>query len=186
MCRSEVKWSEVAQPCPTLCNPVDCCLPGFSIHGIFQARVLEWVAISFSRGSSRPRDRTWVSHIVGRRFTVWASREVHYVQRKYLNLDCYCLVSKSCWLSCNPMNCVATPWTVAFQAPLSTGFPRQEWQNVLPKFQRIFLTQGRNPCHLHWQLDSLPLSHLGSPKCCWNGNSLQYSCLENPVDKGAW
>ena len=44
--------SEVAQSCPTLCDPMDCSLPGFSIHGIFQARVLKWVAISFSRGSS--------------------------------------------------------------------------------------------------------------------------------------
>ena len=48
--------SEVAQSCPTLCNPMDCSLPGFSIHGIFQARVLEWVAIFFSRRSSQPRD----------------------------------------------------------------------------------------------------------------------------------
>ena len=47
---------EVIQSCPTLCNPTDCSLPGFSVHEIFQARVLEWVAISFSRGSSRPRD----------------------------------------------------------------------------------------------------------------------------------
>ena len=47
--------SEVAQSCPTLCDPVDCSPPGFSIHGIFQAWVLEWVAISFSRGSSWPR-----------------------------------------------------------------------------------------------------------------------------------
>ena len=44
--------SEVAQSCLTLCDPMDCSLPGFSVHGIFQARVLEWVAISFSRGSS--------------------------------------------------------------------------------------------------------------------------------------
>ena len=44
--------SEVAQSCPTLCDPTDCSLPGSSIHGIFQARVLEWVAIAFSRGSS--------------------------------------------------------------------------------------------------------------------------------------
>ena len=50
------KESEVTQSCPTLCDPMDCSLPGSSIHGIFQARVLEWVAISFSRGSSRPRD----------------------------------------------------------------------------------------------------------------------------------
>ena len=60
--------NEVAQSCPTLCNPVDCSPPGSSIHGIFQARVLEWVAISFSRGSSWPRDRTWVSRIAGRHF----------------------------------------------------------------------------------------------------------------------
>ena len=62
--------SEVAQSCPTLCDPMDCSLSGSSIHGIFQARVLEWIAISFSRGSSRPRNRTWVSRIAGRRFTV--------------------------------------------------------------------------------------------------------------------
>ena len=48
--------SEVAQSCPTLCDPRDCSLPGSYVHGIFQARILEWVAISFSRGSSRPRD----------------------------------------------------------------------------------------------------------------------------------
>ena len=63
----KLKESEVAQACPTLCGPMDCRLPGSSVHGIFQARVLEWVAISFSRGSSQPRDQTWVSHIVDRR-----------------------------------------------------------------------------------------------------------------------
>jgi len=69
-------WSEVAQLCMTLCDPMDYSLPGSSVHGIFQARVLEWVAISFSRGSSQPRDWTQVSLIVSRRFTVWATREV--------------------------------------------------------------------------------------------------------------
>ena len=62
--------SEVAQSCLTLCNHMDCSLPGSSIHGIFQATVLEWVAISFSRGSSQPRDRTQVSRIAGRRFAI--------------------------------------------------------------------------------------------------------------------
>ena len=62
--------------CPTLRDPMDCSLPGSSAHGIFQARVLEWLAISFSRGSSQPMDQTQVSHIVGRCFTVWATREV--------------------------------------------------------------------------------------------------------------
>ena len=52
-------------------------LSGSSIHGIFQARVLEWIAISFSRGSSRPRDQTRVSRIAGRRFTIWVTREAH-------------------------------------------------------------------------------------------------------------
>ena len=58
-----------------LCDPMDCSPPGSSIHGIFKARVLEWSAISFSRGSSWPRDPTRVSCIAGRHFTVWASRE---------------------------------------------------------------------------------------------------------------
>ena len=53
----------------------DCSPPGFSIHGIFQANVLEWVSVSFSRGSSWPRDRTWVSRIAGRCFTGWPTRE---------------------------------------------------------------------------------------------------------------
>ena len=70
-----MKWSEVTQLCPTLCNPMDCGLPGSSSQGIFQARILEWVAISFSRGSSQPRDRTWVSHTASRLFTVSATRK---------------------------------------------------------------------------------------------------------------
>ena len=92
------KESEVSQSCPALCYPLDCSppgssihrifqarvqewvaicsLPGFPVHGIFLARVLEWVTISFSRGSSRPRDWTQVSRIVGRCFTIWATREV--------------------------------------------------------------------------------------------------------------
>ena len=51
---------KVAQSCPTLCDPMDCNLPGFSVHGIFQARILEWGAIPFSRGSLGPRDQ-WAS-----------------------------------------------------------------------------------------------------------------------------
>ena len=58
------------QSCPTLCDPLDCSLPGPSIHGFLQTRTLEWVAMPSSRGSSRPRDRTRISHVscVGRRF----------------------------------------------------------------------------------------------------------------------
>ena len=60
---------KVAQLCPTLCDPMDCSLPGSSVHGIPQARLLEWVAVPFSRGSSQPRDQTQVSCIAGGFFT---------------------------------------------------------------------------------------------------------------------
>ena len=71
------KWavkneSEVAQACPTLCDSMDYSPPGSSGHAILQAIVLEWVAISFSRRSSQPKDRTRVSRIAGRCFTIWA------------------------------------------------------------------------------------------------------------------
>ena len=51
------------QSCPTLCNPMDCSLPGYYVYGILQAGILEWVALLFARGSSQPRDRTCISHI---------------------------------------------------------------------------------------------------------------------------
>ena len=60
------KESEVAQLCPTLCDPMNCSLPGSSVHGIFQARILEWVAISFSN----PGIKLQVSRIAVRRFTI--------------------------------------------------------------------------------------------------------------------
>ena len=63
------------QSCPTLCNPMNCSLAASSVYGILQARILEWIAIPFSRGSSQPRDWTWVSCIAGRFFTIWATRE---------------------------------------------------------------------------------------------------------------
>ena len=72
---SVIRISEVAQSCLTFCNPMNSSLPGFFVHGMFQARILEWVAIPFSRKSSRPRDQTRVSHIAGRHFTLWATRE---------------------------------------------------------------------------------------------------------------
>ena len=71
-----VKESEVAQSYLTLSDPMDCSLPGSSVHGIFQTIVLEWIAISFSRGSSQIRDWTWVSLIVDGHFTIWATSEV--------------------------------------------------------------------------------------------------------------
>ena len=81
----------VVQSCLTLCNPMDCSALGFSIHGISQARVgkisqvLEWVAISFSRGSSWPRDRIAIYGISKWILYRWANREAHGVNYHFLN-----------------------------------------------------------------------------------------------------
>ena len=79
----------------------DCSLPGSFVHGILQARILEWVAIPFSRGSSRPRDPTQVSCIAGRFFTIWATREVPWIHNTYFHAYiymylCLSLSSKDC------------------------------------------------------------------------------------------
>ena len=86
---------EVTQSCLTLCDPIDCSPPGSSVYGILQARILEWVAISFSRGSSQPRDRTQVSCIAGRCFVLWATREAHMLPAKSL---------QSCPTLCHPID----------------------------------------------------------------------------------
>ena len=111
--------SEVTQSCPTLCDPVDCSPPSSSVHGILQARILEWVAISFSRGSSQPRDQTQVSLIAGRCFNLWATREAH----------------NSLWPH-GPYS----PWNSPGQ---NTGV------GSLSLLQGIFPTQGSNPGLLH-------------------------------------
>ena len=65
----------IDQLCPTLWGSMDCSSPGSSVHGILRARILEWVAIPFSRGSSWPRDQTWVFCIANIFFTIWAHQE---------------------------------------------------------------------------------------------------------------
>ena len=108
---------------------MDSSLPDSSVHGILQARILEWVAISFSRVSSQPRNRTWVSCIAGRFFTNWSTRETWTKVGPILPLHtwtcwselyivcinpymwvwvcvCVCMCMLSCvWLFCDPMDC---------------------------------------------------------------------------------
>ena len=72
---SEKVKVKVTQSCPTLCNPMDCSLLDSSVHGILQARILEWVAYPFFRGSPWPRDQPGVSCIAGIFLTSWATRE---------------------------------------------------------------------------------------------------------------
>ena len=116
------------QSCPTLCNPMDCGPLGSSVHEILQARILEWVTTPSSKGSSWPRDQTWVSDIscIGRRvfFFFFFYHVCHPGNPRYAHM-CV-LIPQSC-------PTLVTPWTVARQAPLSLGFSRQEyWSGYSP------------------------------------------------------
>ena len=124
---------KVTQLCLTFCDPMD-----HTDHVILQARILEWVAVPFSRGSSQPKDRTQVSCITGRFFTSWATREAKGVWGAYENAFQVLLEVK------NP--------------PANAGDTRD---------MASVLGLGRSPGGGH-------------------GNPLQYSCLENPLDRGAW
>ena len=149
---------ELAQSYPTLWYPMDCSPPGSSIHGIFQARVLEWVAISFSRGSSPPRNRTWVSCIVGRHFTVWATREVLH----YRVLECKSRKSRDTWSNskfghgvqnetgqrlteCCQENALVIA-NILFQLPkrwlhvdiTRWSIPKSDWLYLQPKMEKLY------------------------------------------------
>ena len=130
---------KVAQSCLTLCDPM-----AYIVHGILQARILEWVAFPFSRGSSQPRDRTQVSHIAGRFFTSWTTREAHVKQM--------------------------IPFIALY----------------LPLLPLIALFVRNLPANAGDIRDMGLIPGLGRFPGGGNGNPFQYSCLENPMDRGAW
>ena len=136
----------VAQSCLTLCSPMGCSPPGSSIHGILQARILERVAISYSRGSSQPRDRTCVSCIS------CISRRIFY----------HCGLKTQEW--------PARPLPLRICVWVKRAFPGGAEVKV-------------SACSAG-DLGSIPGS--GRSPGEGNGNPLQYSCLENPMDGGAW
>ena len=121
------------------CNPINCSSPGSSVHGITQARILEWADISFSRRSSAPRGQTCVS-CIGR-----------WILHRWATSGCYVasIVSDS----------FVTPWTAARQTPLSMGFSRQEYRSGLP-FPPLGSSPPRDGNHLlsllRWRAGSLP------------------------------
>ena len=115
----------------TLCHPMNCSLPGSSVLGILQAWILEWVAISFSRGSSWSRDQTWVSCIGRGFFTTEPPGNVHVL---------LCLVAQSCLTLCNPMDCSLPGSSLQRASPgKNTGVGCQAL------LQGIFPNQGSNP-----------------------------------------
>ena len=127
------------------CDPMDFSPPGSSVHEISQARILEWVAISFSRGSSQPRDQTQVSCIAGRFFMNRATRAGYTLHRASQEVPVVkdppdnggdirhvsSVLQKGIATHCSIL-AWRTPWTLAHQAPLSMRFPRQEYWSGLP------------------------------------------------------
>ena len=170
------------QSCPTLCNPMNCSLPGSSVHRILQARILKWVAVSSSRGSSQTRDRihfSWVSCI---------GRWVRYH-------------------SCHGGSCLHT-CKMAIYLPshlFSPGPPHfSEYQTIdntvgwwgceaIVFSSTVDRTINRyKPWRLRWKESSFNAGDLGlipgtarSPRE-GNGDPLQYSGLKNAIDRGAW
>ena len=156
---------------------MDCSLQGFSVHRILQARILEWKAIPFSRGSSRPRDQIYVSCITGRFLTVWATqgkgiKYSHHIDEesrlkkkttlthssKDWCMTYYPCVSES--ISLLFMSNSATSQTVAHQPLLSMEFFSKNTRvDSLSLIQGIFPTQGSNLGLLHCRQSLYLLSH---------------------------
>ena len=117
----------VAQLYPTLCDPTNCSLPRSCVHGILQARILEWIAIPFSRAFSWPRDRTQVSCIVGRFFTIWATGKIHlerYSQMGKLGLELYTIWDPTlCWCEERPRFQSESNLSFGTRYSLRAGFP---------------------------------------------------------------
>ena len=151
---------KVAQSCLTLCSPTD-----YRVHGILQARILEWVAFPFSRGSSKPTDWTQVSHIVGRRFTFWAR-----VWRRQWQPTPVLLPGKSHgWRSLvgySPWGCKESDTTERLHLSQSMGFPCG--------------SAGKESACSVGDLGSIP--GFGRSPGEGKGYPLQYSGLENSMD----
>ena len=208
----------IIQLCLTLCDPMDCSPPSSSLHGIFQAIILEWVAIPFSRRSSWPKDQTRVSCIVGRFFTIWVTKEAKekYVFAKEKNKEGISIKGPACvkapssdgsWNVLSP-EAVKLCW----RAHLKVGRSRRQgqaesWELLL----RCWRKRQEWTCEICDLASAWPevrwpgrgiatvwifVEYLSVPTLiCWlltpkvgegNGNPLQYSCLENPMDRGAW
>ena len=148
--------------------PIDCSLPGSPIHGIFQARILEWGAISFSKRSSQPRNWTQASHIVGRHFTIWATRDVRFnIKVKSL---VKCLLNDSINFLNWYLHFYFYLFRVSMDSPIFWGFSSSS------VVKNVRCNAG--------DLGLIPV--LGRSPRGGHGNPLQYSCLENSKDRGAW
>ena len=138
----------VAQSCPTLHDPVDCSLPGSSVHGILQGRILQWVATSSSRGSFQPRNRTLLLRCSSDYCSLCVCVSVVCIL--------LCMYARSCPTFCDPMGCSQPGSSVhgISQARI--------WSGLLFPSPKDLPILGTKLMSLTWQADSLPLSHQGN------------------------
>ena len=136
--------AKLLQSCPIMLDPMDCSLPGSSAHGLLQARVLEWVVMPFSRGSSQPRDRTHVSYIscIGRR-VLYHEQHLGSPEMKAAAAAAAAKSLQSCLTLCDPMDC--SPSGSSVHEILQTGI--LEWI-AMPSFRGT--SQPRDRTHVSY------------------------------------
>ena len=160
-----MNWTElkVAQSCPTLCDLMD-----YTVHGILQARILEWVAFPFSRGSSQPRDRTQVSRIAGRFFTSWATREAHLSYSQPCNFLHHFCVCSLCFFQQSALITCSLVW------------PRFTLYAVLRCSGHVLLAMVSQNSNLYWiQFSRFVMSDSWRPmNCSTLGLSVHYQLLD--------
>ena len=151
---------------------MNCSPPGPSVRVISQTSILEWVAISYSRGSSQPRDQTRVSFIVGRLFIIWAIR----VWCRYLTfvtwVNEYSSQPWTQWIW-------ALPWNMVESTKESSSICTAE-SSCLHSYKNLW--NFKKKWSKNWFIIMASSLEAGE----WNGNPLQCSCLESPMDGGAW
>ena len=174
-----------ARLCTTLCDPMDCSPPGFSVHGILQARVLEWVAIASSKGSSQPRVSNLhllcllllhcrstllpLSHWGGLPLSLWLSP----------------LTAPTPWMS-------LTPWGLHHPLPAAFLWKRQPLELCRGKNSSVWCLPSSRASPVAQMVKNLPalqetwVRSLGWEEPLEKEMALQYSCLGNPMDRGVW
>ena len=169
------------QLCTTLCNPVDCRPPGSSVHGILSARILEWVPIPFSRGSSEPREWIWVSCTAVRFSTIWATREVHEKPRQHIKKLRHHSGNKGrMWFfhwSCTDVK--VGPWKKLSAEELmllNCGAGEESWESLGLHGDPTSQSYRKSILNIHWK------------NWCWSwsSNTLATSCEEATYWKRSW
>ena len=158
-------------------EPMDCSLSGSSVHGILQARIPEWVAISLSRGSSHPRNRTQVSCIADRFFTELQGKPLKYHRDPQRRETLVCPWVKRYFST-------ELERTIRFSMLLSGAMNCSSLQVLKGLPQWLSGKESANHAGDSGDTGSIPGS--GRSPGGWHGNPLQYSCLENLMDRGGW